>query len=153
MRPLRALGSLASLVLLLAGATAPPSIAPSIVPRIDPEPIRSDIATLAADDFNGRSFRSDEARRAARWIAEKLADAGAKPLVQGADGEPTMLVPIGRMPRRTSSLGSRPQESSRAASTSSSPRTTTICRRSRARSPARTRSTTAPTTTRAASAA
>jgi ABC-type amino acid transport substrate-binding protein len=98
MRPLRALGSLASLVLLLAGATAPPSIAPSIVPRIDPEPIRSDIATLAADDFNGRSFRSDEARRAARWIAEKLADAGAKPLVQGADGEPTMLVPIGRMP-------------------------------------------------------
>ena len=76
---------------------APPATASSI-PTIDPAPIRANIAALAADEFNGRSFRSEEGKRAAEWVAEKLAAAGAKPLAKGADGRESMLVPIGRMP-------------------------------------------------------
>jgi len=70
----------------------------SVIPKIDPEAIRADIATLASDDFKGRSFRSEEARRAAQWIADELAAAGAKPLVKSTDGTASMLVPVGRMP-------------------------------------------------------
>ncbi|MFM1868867.1 MAG: hypothetical protein RL591_2275, partial [Planctomycetota bacterium] len=70
----------------------------SSVPKIDPAPIRANIAALAADEFNGRSFRSEEGKRAAQWVAEKLAAAGAKPFAKGADGRASMLVPIGRMP-------------------------------------------------------
>ena len=75
-----------SAVLPAAGPEASPEASPELIPTIDPEAIRADIATLAADDFKGRSFRSEEARRAAQWIAERLTTAGAKPLVKGADG-------------------------------------------------------------------
>lgn len=70
----------------------------SVIPSIDPAPIRANIARLAADDFQGRSFRSEEGKRAAQWVQEQLAAAGAKPLVKLADGTESMLVPIGRMP-------------------------------------------------------
>ncbi|MDI9404622.1 MAG: M28 family peptidase, partial [Limnohabitans sp.] len=71
----------------------------TVVPTIEPEAIRANIARLAADDFNGRSFRSEDGKRAAQWVAEQLAAAGAKPLVKLADGTESMLVPIGRMPQ------------------------------------------------------
>ena len=91
----QAIGSLAHVQ--AAAHTAPPATTSSI-PTIDPAPIRANIAAFAADEFNGRSFRSEEGKRAAQWVAEKLAAAGAKPLVKGADGRESMLVPIGRMP-------------------------------------------------------
>jgi ABC-type amino acid transport substrate-binding protein len=91
----QAIGSLAHAQ--AAAHTAPPATTSSI-PTIDPAPIRANIAAFAADEFNGRSFRSEEGKRAAQWVAEKLAAAGAKPLVKGADGRESMLVPIGRMP-------------------------------------------------------
>ena len=65
------------------------------MPTIDPAAIRRDVEHLASDEMNGRAFRSDEARRAAAWIAERLAEAGARPL----EGRESMLVPIGRMPQ------------------------------------------------------
>lgn len=45
--------------------------------------IRADIAYLSDDSFNGRSARSDEARRAAAWIADRFAAAGLQPLPGG----------------------------------------------------------------------
>jgi ABC-type amino acid transport substrate-binding protein len=63
-------------------------------PRIDPAKLRANIAALSADTFNGRSFRSEEGKAAARWVAEKLADAGATPLPE----RDSMLVPVARMP-------------------------------------------------------
>ncbi|MFM7259997.1 MAG: M20/M25/M40 family metallo-hydrolase, partial [bacterium] len=92
---LLALASASGPVRAIDDAAATPSTA---IPKIDPEAIRADIAALAADDFNGRSFRSEDGRRAAQWIADKLAAAGAKPLVKGTDGTASMLVPVGRMP-------------------------------------------------------
>jgi hypothetical protein len=70
----------------------------TVVPTIDPAPIRANIAELASDAMNGRSFRSEDGKRAAQWVADKLAAAGAKPLAKDAEGRETMLVPVARMP-------------------------------------------------------
>lgn len=80
--------SLASALSLAADA------ADGVFPAIDPARMSANLADLASDAMNGRSFRSDEGRRAAEWVARKLADAGAKPL----DGRDSMLVPVARMP-------------------------------------------------------
>ena len=56
----------------------------AIVPRIDAARMKANLAALASDAMNGRSFRSEDGRRAAEWIAAKLAEAGAKPL-EGRD--------------------------------------------------------------------
>ncbi len=64
------------------------------IPTIDAAVIKANIAHLASDEMNGRSFRSEDGKRAAAWVAEKLAAAGAKPL----DGRTSMLLPIERMP-------------------------------------------------------
>jgi len=66
----------------------------AIVPRIDAARMKANLAALASDAMNGRSFRSEDGRRAAEWIAAKLAEAGAKPL----EGRDSMLVPVARMP-------------------------------------------------------
>ena len=71
-----------------AGDNAPP------LPKVDPAAIKADITAFAADDMNGRSFQSEEGKRAARWLADKLAAAGARPL----DGRDSMLVPVGKFP-------------------------------------------------------
>ena len=81
-------------LLAMLGAAPARSDDPAI-PAIDPGPIRANIAELAADEMNGRSFRSEEGRRAAQWVAERLASAGAKPLA----GRESMLVPVARMPQ------------------------------------------------------
>lgn len=80
----------------LADETAPTR--ETVLPTIEPAAIRANIERLASDDFKGRSFRSEEGKRAAEWVAQQLAAAGAQPLVKGADGRESMLVPIGRMP-------------------------------------------------------
>ena len=92
MRRLHAL-ALAALA-LLPGIPARADDTGGVIPRIDPAPMRANLAELASDEMNGRFFRSDDGRRAADWIARKLADAGAQPL----EGRGSMLVPIGRMP-------------------------------------------------------
>lgn len=81
---------LTSLAVLL-----PAAIGDVPFPTIDPAAIRRHVEHLASDEMNGRAFRSDEARLAAAWIAERLAEAGAKPL----EGRDSMLVPVGRMPQ------------------------------------------------------
>ena len=64
------------------------------LPKVDPAAIKSDIAEFASDEMNGRSFQSEDGKRAARWLADKLAAAGATPL----EGRDTMFVPVGRFP-------------------------------------------------------
>jgi len=71
-----------------------PAPATGVVPRIDAARMKSNLVELSSDAMNGRSFRSDDGRRAAEWIAAKLAEAGAKPL----EGRDSMLVPVARMP-------------------------------------------------------
>ena len=66
----------------------------TIVPRIDAARMKANLVELASDAMNGRSFRSEDGRRAAGWIAAKLAEAGAKPL----EGRDSMLVPMARRP-------------------------------------------------------
>ncbi|MFM1804165.1 MAG: hypothetical protein RL136_1044, partial [Planctomycetota bacterium] len=56
--------------------------------------MKANLAELASDEMNGRSFRSEDGKRAADWLAAKLAAAGAKPL----EGRDSMLVPVARMP-------------------------------------------------------
>ncbi|MEY4117086.1 MAG: hypothetical protein RLZZ116_414 [Planctomycetota bacterium] len=65
-----------------------------VFPAIDPARMRANLVDFASDEFNGRSFRSEEGKRAAEWLARKLAEAGAKPL----EGRESMLVPVARMP-------------------------------------------------------
>ncbi len=62
------------------------------VTPIAPEAIASNLKELASDAMNGRSFRSDDGRRAAKWVAEKLAAAGAVPL----PGRESMEIAIAR---------------------------------------------------------
>ncbi len=64
------------------------------LPAIDEARLCADLAELASDAMNGRSFRSEDGKRAAAWVADRFADAGLSPL-EGRDG---MLVPIGRAP-------------------------------------------------------
>ncbi|MFZ4749255.1 MAG: M20/M25/M40 family metallo-hydrolase [Phycisphaerales bacterium] len=66
----------------------------SVIPKIDPARMKANVAELASDAMNGRSFRSEDGKRAAEWVAAKLAEAGAKPL----EGRASMLVPVERMP-------------------------------------------------------
>jgi ABC-type amino acid transport substrate-binding protein len=66
----------------------------SVFPTIDPARMRANLVDFSSDEFNGRSFRSEEGKRAAEWLARKLAEAGAKPL----EGRDSMLVPVARMP-------------------------------------------------------
>ncbi|MGA1224642.1 MAG: M20/M25/M40 family metallo-hydrolase [Phycisphaerales bacterium] len=78
-------------------AVAPGAVAddaPSVIPTIDPARMKANLAELASDEMNGRSFRSEDGKRAADWLAAKLAAAGAKPL----EGRDSMLVPVARMP-------------------------------------------------------
>ena len=85
---------------LLAFVTCSPILAAgdsTVIPKIDPAVLKANVAELSSDAMNGRSFRSEDGKRAAEWVAKKLADAGAKPLVKDKDGHETMLVPIGRM--------------------------------------------------------
>ena len=65
-----------------------------VFPSIDPARMRANLVDFSSDEFNGRSFRSEEGKRAAEWLARKLAEAGAKPL----EGRDSMLVPVARMP-------------------------------------------------------
>jgi ABC-type amino acid transport substrate-binding protein len=74
-------------------AVAPPA-ATDTPPSVDPAKIRAHITEFASDEMNGRYFRSPEGMRAAQWVADKLAEAGAVPL----DGRDSMLVPVARMP-------------------------------------------------------
>ena len=64
------------------------------LPKVDPAAIKSDIAEFASDEMNGRHFQSEEGKRAAQLLADKLAAAGAAPL----EGRGSMLVPVGRFP-------------------------------------------------------
>ncbi|MFM7050754.1 MAG: M20/M25/M40 family metallo-hydrolase [Planctomycetota bacterium] len=75
-------------------SVAPATTAPATAPAIDAARLRSDIAELSSDRFNGRAFRSPEGKLAAQWVADRLAAAGARPI----DGRESMLVPVGRMP-------------------------------------------------------
>ena len=68
-------------------------------PSVAPAPpaagrICANITELASDAMNGRSFRSDDGKRAAAWVAAKFAAAGAVPLA----GRESMLIPVARMP-------------------------------------------------------
>jgi len=74
-------------------AVAPPA-ATDTPPSVDPAKIRAHITEFASDEMNGRYFRSPEGMRAAQWVADKLAEAGAVPL----EGRDSMLVPVARMP-------------------------------------------------------
>jgi ABC-type amino acid transport substrate-binding protein len=65
-----------------------------VFPSIDPARMRANLVDFSSDEFNGRSFRSEDGKRAAEWLARKLAEAGAKPL----EGRDSMLVPVARMP-------------------------------------------------------
>ena len=58
------------------------------------ERLCANLAELASDEMNGRSFRSDDGKRAAEWVAAKFAAAGAVPL----QGRASMLVPVAKMP-------------------------------------------------------
>ena len=64
------------------------------LPKVDPSAIKSDIVEFASDEMNGRHFQSEEGKRAAKWLADKLAAAGATPL----EGRDSMFVPVGRFP-------------------------------------------------------
>jgi ABC-type amino acid transport substrate-binding protein len=68
-----------------------------VIPKIDPALLKANVVEFSSDAMNGRSFRSEDGKRAAEWVAKKLADAGAKPLVKDKAGNESMLVPIGRM--------------------------------------------------------
>ena len=57
------------------------------------ERLCANLAELASDEMNGRSFRSDDGKRAAEWVAAKFAAAGAVPL----QGRASMLVPVAKM--------------------------------------------------------
>ena len=78
----------------LCAATAVADEPASVFPTIDPARMRANLVDFSSDEFNGRSFRSEEGKRAAEWLARKLAEAGAKPL----EGRDSMLVPVARMP-------------------------------------------------------
>ena len=85
---------------LLAFVTCSPILASgdsTVIPKIDPSVLKANVAELSSDAMNGRSFRSEDGKRAAEWVAKKLAEAGAKPLVKDKDGHDTMLVPLGRL--------------------------------------------------------
>lgn len=60
-------------------STAAPSER-AVVPTIDGARIKANITELASDAMNGRAFKSDDGRRAAAWVADKLQLAGALPL-------------------------------------------------------------------------
>jgi hypothetical protein len=82
---------------LLAFVTCSPLLASggsTVIPKIDPSVLKANVAELSSDAMNGRSFRSEDGKRAAEWVAKKLAEAGAKPLVKDKDGHGTMLVPV-----------------------------------------------------------
>ncbi len=79
-------------LVLPAPARAADDTAP--LPKVDPAAIKSDIAEFASDEMNGRHFQSEEGKRAAQLLADKLAAAGAAPLA----GRGSMLVPVGRFP-------------------------------------------------------
>jgi hypothetical protein len=79
-------------LVLPAPARAADDTAP--LPKVDPAAIKSDIAEFASDEMNGRHFQSEEGKRAAQLLADKLAAAGATPLA----GRGSMLVPVGRFP-------------------------------------------------------
>ena len=66
----------------------------TVIPKIDAARMKANVAELASDAMNGRAFRSEDGKRAAAWLARKLAEAGAKPL----EGRDSMLVPVARMP-------------------------------------------------------
>ncbi len=78
----------------VAGGTPAPDATAAKPPSVDEALLCADLATLASDAMNGRSFRSDDGRRAAAWVAERFAEAGLEPLA----GRDSMLVPIGRAP-------------------------------------------------------
>ncbi len=78
---------LACVALVLSQVT-PPSAAP------DSTRICADLADLASDAMNGRSYRSEDGKRAAAWVAAKFAAAGAKPISE----RDSMLIPIARQP-------------------------------------------------------
>ena len=87
-----ALGLSVLALVLPAFARAADDTAP--LPKVDPAAIKSDIAEFASDEMNGRHFQSEEGKRAAQLLADKLAAAGAAPL----EGRGSMLVPVGRFP-------------------------------------------------------
>ncbi|MFN5497752.1 MAG: M20/M25/M40 family metallo-hydrolase [bacterium] len=87
-----ALGLSVLALMLPASARAADDTAP--LPKVDPAAIKSDIAEFASDEMNGRHFQSEEGKRAAQLLADKLAAAGAAPL----EGRGSMLVPVGRFP-------------------------------------------------------
>ncbi|MFM2165023.1 MAG: hypothetical protein RL325_1460, partial [Planctomycetota bacterium] len=91
---LRSLSLAVAALALLLTVPAPADDGASVFPKIDPARMKANLAELASDEMNGRSFRSDDGKRAAEWIARKLAEAGAKPL----EGRASMLVPVERMP-------------------------------------------------------
>ena len=84
----------AAAVVLLAIPPAAVAHDADLFPRIDPARMKANLAELASDEMNGRFFRSEDGKRAAEWIARKLAESGAKPL----EGRTSMLVPVERMP-------------------------------------------------------
>ncbi len=71
-------------------------LSPSSALATPPDSARicADLAELASDEMNGRSFRSEDGKRAAAWVAAKFTAAGAKPLA----GRDTMLIPVARIP-------------------------------------------------------
>lgn len=91
--PASLLHALASLLAGVLVAIAPPPAATDL-PSVDPAKIRAHIEEFASDEMNGRYFRSPEGKRAAQWLADKLAEAGAVPL----EGRDSMLVPVARVP-------------------------------------------------------
>lgn len=90
----QALRALAACIVTLANSIALADRTSDPIPKLDPTTIGADIAELASDAMNGRAFRTEDGRRAAQWVADKLAAAGAVPLA----GRDSMLVPIARMP-------------------------------------------------------
>jgi ABC-type amino acid transport substrate-binding protein len=91
---LRILALCASVLTLAISAFARAADDASTLPKVDPAAIKADIVAFSTDEMNGRYFRSEEGARAATWLADKLAAAGAKPL----EGRDSMLVPVAKFP-------------------------------------------------------
>ena len=64
-------------VLILTGCAAPPG--PDLSPRITADDARTHVAYLASDEMEGRMTASRGSRRAGRYIAQRLTDAGVAP--------------------------------------------------------------------------
>ncbi|HEX2190733.1 MAG TPA: M20/M25/M40 family metallo-hydrolase, partial [Longimicrobiaceae bacterium] len=69
-----------------------------------PERVRGLLSTLAADSMEGRRAASPGSARAARWIAERLAEAGARP---AGDSGFFQRVPMARVQRPNGTTGYR----------------------------------------------